>query len=48
MVIRIEVGKNLIARIRGGTEMRKERREEAMDALLCDILEIEIIVSHEG
>jgi hypothetical protein len=48
MVIQIEVGKDVIAWIRGSTEVGKERRKEAMDALFCDILKIEIIVSHEG
>jgi len=48
MVLRIQVRKNLVTRVGFGTELGKERSEEAPDALLCNIFEIEIIVTHQG
>jgi len=48
MVLRIQARKNPVTRVGFGTELGKERREEAPDALLCDIFEIEIIVTHQG
>jgi len=44
-VLRIE---NLVARIGFGTEPGKEGREQASDALLCDVFEAKVIVSHQG
>jgi hypothetical protein len=48
IVLRIQVGQNLVARIGFGTELGKEGSEEAADALLCDVLEIKIIITKQG
>jgi len=38
----------VVARIGFCTELGKEGSEEASDALLCDVVEIKIIITHEG
>jgi hypothetical protein len=48
IVLQIEVGKNLIARIGLGTELGKKGSEESADALFCYVFEVKIIVTHQG
>jgi len=48
MILRIQVRNNVMARIGFCTELGKEGSEEASDALLCDVVEIKIIITHEG
>ena len=38
----------MVARIGFRTELGKEGSEESSDALLCDGVEIKIIITHEG
>jgi len=38
----------VVARIGFCTELGKEGSEEASDALLCDVVEIKIIITHES
>jgi hypothetical protein len=48
IVLRIQVRQDVVARIGFCTELGKEGSEEASDALLCDVVEIKIIITHEG
>jgi hypothetical protein len=48
MVLQVEVRKDFIAKIGGGTELGKERGEEATDVLLCNIPRIKVITTHQS
>jgi hypothetical protein len=48
MVLRIQVRKNMVTGIGFGTELGKKGSEDASDALLRDVFEIKVIVTHQG
>jgi len=48
IVFRIQPGKNVVAMIGFCTKLGKEGSEEAPDSLLCDVVEIKIIITNES